>query len=95
MYLADDIRISSKFVEPGTTRPEGSGDRHAHAVARSLRWADEAAERGDHANALGWVETVLAIGDRLPEEYERKRAEWLVMTRGGGAPAQDGMRDTG
>ncbi len=85
MYTVYDIRILNEPVGPAALNPEGAGDRHAQAVARSLRWADEAADRGDHVNALGWVETVLAIGDLLPEEYERKRAEWLLITRGPGA----------
>jgi hypothetical protein len=51
-------------------------DRHAAAVANTLRWADDAAACGDHADAVSWVETVLAIGDELPEEYAAKRDIW-------------------
>src|SRR5271165_5459940 len=49
-------------------RPVRCDDRHEAAVANTLRWADDAAARGDHADAVSWVETVLAIGDELPEE---------------------------
>jgi hypothetical protein len=44
-----------------------SGDRlkreakHLAAVARTLQWADEAAERGDHFDAVAWLETLEAI----------------------------------
>lgn len=51
--------------------------RHAQAVLRSLRFADDAAARGDYRDALGWVDTVEHIGDTLPAEYEAKRRTWL------------------
>jgi hypothetical protein len=35
-----------------------SDARHLAAVARSLRWADEAAERRDYRDALGWLQAV-------------------------------------
>lgn len=44
--------------------------RHRAAVARSLSWADEAAENGDHADALSWQRTIEAIGDQLTAEYQ-------------------------
>ena len=53
-------------------------DRHAAAVKRSLRWADEAADRADWANALGWINVVEACGDELPDEFRAKRDRWLL-----------------
>jgi hypothetical protein len=50
--------------------------RHERAVARTLERADEAAERGQHATALGWLQTIEAIGDHLSSDYQRKREEW-------------------
>jgi hypothetical protein len=52
-------------------------DRHLAAVARSLGWADQAAARGDYADALSWVGVVEAIGDLIPTEYQTKRQAWL------------------
>lgn len=52
--------------------------RHAAAVARSLGWADEAAERADWANALGWIEVVEACGDKLPDGFAAKRERWRL-----------------
>ena len=52
--------------------------RHAVAVARTLQWADEAAERGDHSDALAWLHVIEAIGDELPETYQTKRHAWLL-----------------
>ena len=52
-------------------------DRHLAAVARSLGWAQQAAARGDYAEALSWVGVVEAIGDRIPTEYQTKRQAWL------------------
>jgi hypothetical protein len=51
---------------------------HAAAVRRSLGWADEAAERADWADALGWIEVVEACGDELPDEFRAKRDRWLL-----------------
>jgi hypothetical protein len=47
-------------------------------VARSLRWADEAAERRDYRDALGWLRAVEAAGDELPDAYQARRNAWLV-----------------
>lgn len=46
-------------AEPGA----GARAKHLAAMARSLGWADESAARGDYADALGWVETVEALGE--------------------------------
>jgi hypothetical protein len=77
------------YPEPGTghqrdrTGPawadhNNSEDNHPVAVARSLRWADEAAKRGDHSDALAWLHVIEAIGDELPETYQTKRQAWLL-----------------
>jgi hypothetical protein len=50
--------------------------RHEQAVARTLEWADAAAERGQHATALEWLQALEAIGDELSSEYQRKRHRW-------------------
>jgi hypothetical protein len=61
-----------------------SGDRdngeakHLAAVARSLGWADESAERGDHVDAVAWLEMVEAIDDELPEIYKLRRDQWRL-----------------
>ena len=52
--------------------------KHLVAVARSQQWADEAAKRGDHSDALAWLHVIAAIGDELPETYETKRQVWLL-----------------
>lgn len=50
--------------------------RHEQTVARTLERADEAAERGQHATPLGWLQTLEAIGDELSSEYQSKREIW-------------------
>ena len=58
--------------------------KHLAAVARTLQWADESAERGDHFDAIAWLETLEAIGDELPGVYEIRRDSWsaqLARTR--------------
>ena len=57
--------------------PVSAHDRHLAAVARSFGWAEEAAARGDYADALSWVGVVEAIGDLIPIEYQTKREAWL------------------
>jgi hypothetical protein len=51
-------------------------DRHLAAVARSLGWAQEAAERGDYADALGWIRAVEATGAQLSPANHVQRLEW-------------------
>ncbi|MGZ4182306.1 MAG: hypothetical protein ACXVUL_16680 [Solirubrobacteraceae bacterium] len=63
-------------VQPDPHDDRGRG--HAAAVTRSLRWADEAAERADWSDALGWIEVVEACGDELPDEFRAKRDRWLL-----------------
>jgi hypothetical protein len=51
-------------------------DRHLAAVARSLGWAQESADRGDYADALGWVQAVEATGDLLSPAQRATRQVW-------------------
>ncbi len=64
-------------------------DRHLAAVARSLGWAEEAAARGDYADALSWVGVVEAIGDLIPIEYQTKRKAWRTALAENRAEACD------
>ena len=50
--------------------------RHEQAVARTLDWSDQAAEDGDAANALTWLQALEAIGDPLSNDYQKKRQAW-------------------
>ena len=50
---------------------------HAAIIARTLRWADEAAARGDYVEAVRWVKTVRDLGHDLSSEYEAKNQTWL------------------
>jgi hypothetical protein len=66
-----------------------SNARHRAAVGTTLSWADDAAARGDYAEALAWIETLDAIGDELTGEYQTKRGAWLAMTdAGSGSPRE-------
>ncbi len=85
--VATAPRVS--YAEPGTGRHDWPGfasghcaereAKHLAAVARTLQWADEAAERGDHFDAVAWLETLEAIGDRLSEVYEDRRGSWSAQ----------------
>jgi hypothetical protein len=50
---------------------------HAAIIARTLRWADEAAARRDYVEAVRWIDTVRSLGDNLSEEYTAKHQRWL------------------
>jgi hypothetical protein len=41
-----------------------------------IGWAQEAADRGDYADALEWVRTVEAIGEQLSPSYQTQRQAW-------------------
>ena len=55
--------------------------RHEQAVARTLDWSDQAAEDGDAANALTWLQALEAIGDPLSDDYHKKRQAWRRALR--------------
>ena len=64
------------YTNPGTERTRDA--RHLAAVTRSLQWADEAAEHGDHADAIAWLRALEAIGDELSAGYRIKLHAWLL-----------------
>jgi hypothetical protein len=53
--------------------------KHLAAVARTLQWADESAQRGDHFDAIAWLGALEAIGDELPEVYKIRRDSWSAQ----------------
>jgi hypothetical protein len=65
-------RISA---QPGSDRISGP-DRHLAAVTRSLGWAQESADRGDYADALGWVQVVEATGDLFSTAQRATHQVW-------------------
>jgi hypothetical protein len=56
--------------------PVSVHDRRLVAVARTFGCAEEAAARGDYADALSWVGAVEAIGDLIPIAYQPERQAW-------------------
>lgn len=60
---------------------------HAAIIARTLRWADEAAARQEYSEAVRWVETVRNVSDALPAVYETKRRRWIHALDRSGTPA--------
>ena len=73
----------------GHAHPDSFEAKHAAIIARTLRWGDEAAERGDWSEALRWVEKVRSLGQPLSAEYEAKRQVWLqAVDPGAAAPEQ-------
>jgi len=63
----------STFIEESAQPSE----RHRAAVGNSLGWAQESADHGDYARALGWIGVLEAIGEQIPPGYEAKRRVWL------------------
>jgi hypothetical protein len=73
--------------------PIDAAERHRLAVASSLEWAQDAAERGDYADALEWVLTVEAIGEELPPGYQTQRQAWRsALARNGANVKVDSSR---
>jgi hypothetical protein len=65
--------------------PADPAERHRDAVRRSLGWAQESADHGDYADALGWISVLEAIGEQFSSAYQAKRQAWgaqLVANRG-------------
>jgi hypothetical protein len=89
--FAGSARVHSVAVERGTSRRSGeppraaglsTDDRYTMAVRRTLGWAQESADRGDYADALGWIGVLAAIGEQLPAAYETKRRAWAAALVG-------------
>ena len=79
------LESGSRGGARSSTAPEvlrvTASDRHRAAVASSLGWARESAERGDYCDALGWLAAVEASGDTLSADFEARRARWRTALR--------------
>jgi hypothetical protein len=56
--------------------PPAAAELRQDAIKQSLRWAQESADRGDYPEAVGWIQTLELIGEKVPPSYEAKRREW-------------------
>ena len=81
--------MASVVLVPGRGHPSrrDPGAKHRAAVANTLGWADDAARQGDYAEALAWLETLVAVGEPLTPEYRAKRAAWQEARNRGRAAA--------
>jgi len=81
--------MASVVLVPGRGNPSRGdpGAKHRAAVANTLGWADDAARQGDYAEALAWLETLVAVGEPLTPEYRAKRAAWHEARNRGRAAA--------
>ncbi len=64
-------------------RGAGAARRHAGAVEQSLRFAQEAADRGDYREALSWLGAVEAADGGLSPQWEQTRGLWQQRLRAG------------
>jgi hypothetical protein len=69
-------RVRSRVMPTSIEASADPSERHLTAVRRSLGWAQESADRGDYADALGWIRMLEAIGEQLPREYQAKGRAW-------------------
>ncbi len=51
-------------------------EAHARAIARSLRFAQEAADQGNYREALSWLGVVEATDGGLSPVWRRTRVVW-------------------
>jgi hypothetical protein len=51
-------------------------ERHHAALQRTIRWAEEAAARGDYPTAFSWLAAIEAVEGELPKALEAKRRAW-------------------
>jgi hypothetical protein len=79
---ADDRGVGGWSSAPPEAAGRSAADRHTMAVRRSLEWAQDSADRGDYADALGWLGVLEAIGERLPAMYQTRRKAWVHALAG-------------
>lgn len=80
--IPTDLLAAVGDICPRCHRPlNPSGRKHDRAVAQTLDWADEAASRGDHAEALAWLSMLDTMGHQFSNEYQRKRQKWRAALR--------------
>jgi hypothetical protein len=77
VHMAADERGNRAWLG-APPRPAGlsAADRHTMAVRGSLGYAQDSADRGDYADALGWIGVLEAIGEQLPAVYQTRRQAW-------------------
>src|SRR4051794_35664473 len=72
--------LMSDPLQDARPRKWGGGSpairRHEAAVARSLAYADAAAQAGDLLEALAWLEVLDRLGDDVPKQYLVKQRAW-------------------
>jgi hypothetical protein len=70
-------------AKPGPVKlpqpPETRATRHQVARARTLGWAQDAADRGDHKDALEWLYLIEFVDGVLPADWERTRTVWREL----------------
>ena len=69
-----------------------SPDQHLAAVTNSLAWAQESADRGDYADAVGWLQAVEATGHQLSPAHQTKQRAWQAAIAQGRAMRQPSRR---
>ncbi len=57
-------------------------DRHERALQQTFTWAQEAAARGDLAEAVSWLTMLESLEGRLPPAWEAQRRRWVQQARG-------------
>ncbi len=59
--------------------PASRATRHQVARAQTLGWAQDAADRGDHRDALEWLYLVEFVDGVLPVDWESTRTVWREL----------------
>jgi hypothetical protein len=81
-YASEFVSEIRRFVTPcrcvcndAVRRSDGREEEHVRITGCQ---ADDAAAHGDHADAIGWLRAVEAIGDELSAAYRLKLHVWLL-----------------
>jgi hypothetical protein len=73
----DTPTLADMVVPEACTAPSVE-QRHERAVAQTLRWAQEAADRDAFGDALDWLDVVEVVEGDLAPGWKRTQSSWRL-----------------
>lgn len=76
--MTSDTPTLADMVVPEERSADSVEQRHERAVAQTLRWAQDAADRDAFSDALDWLDVVEVVDGDLAPGWKRTQSSWRV-----------------